>query len=180
MHHRRHHEAELVLTEGKGIALLHDELPLLRDRQREELSDHLEGFCIAHDRRLRVLLECLSDKCAVIRLHVVHDEIVKCTAIERRRHVLEELPRYSRIRGIEERGLLVPDHIGVIGHAAIQRENVLKQMQATILDTYINDIICNISNRIHGSLSFYRCFQHRIAEFKSDHRQNNNDYRFEI
>ena len=94
----------------------------------------------------------------MIRLHVVHDEIVECTAIERRRHVLEELPRYGLIRSIKKRGLLIPDHIGVIGHATIQRENVLKQMQATILDTYINDIICNISNRIHGSLSFYRCF----------------------
>ena len=166
MDHRSHHEAELVLTEGEGIALLHDELPLLRDCQREELRDHLEGFCIAHDRRLRVLLECLSDECAVIRLHVVHDEVVECTAIERRRHVLEELPRYGRIRGIEECGLLVPDHVSVIGHTAIQRENVFKQMQATILDTYINDIICNISNRIHGSLSFYLCFQHRIRRIQ--------------
>ena len=45
-------------------------------------------------------------------------------------------------------------------------ENVFKQMQATILDTYINEIICNISNRIHGSLSFYLCFQHRIRRIQ--------------
>ena len=83
----------------------------------------------------------------MIRLHVLHDQIIRLPALQRGGEIVEPLLAKVLVYGVHDGDLLVQDHIGIVGHAA--RHDVLpfKQVHFMIVNANIADIICNIHGK---------------------------------
>ena len=75
VNHRSHIERKLVRARGERVALL-DELHAPCGAGAEKLRDHHGRFVVAYDRRFRVAQQQLRKRGGVVRLHVVHDQII--------------------------------------------------------------------------------------------------------
>ncbi len=65
-----------MLAQLQGVALFHHKGVLVHV-EVVELADHLEGFGIAHNLQIGVVGQQHFDGGAVVRLHVVDDEVIQ-------------------------------------------------------------------------------------------------------
>ena len=137
-----------MFSEGELVPLLHQEPSLLR-KSIEKLLYHLEGLCIGYDECGGIPPEHLIDQGAVVRLHMVDDEIVELPPGEGVFHIFKVLAPDGLIATVEKRSLLIQDEIGIVAYAAVQRKEVLEEMKPPVLHADIDDVICYISGRMH-------------------------------
>ena len=110
MHHGRHDEGEAVLAAGEGVAL-GDDVVVERIGQLKELTEHGLDLCVANDGEVGVSERQLLDRCGVIRLHVRDHKVVKSSAAERVRNVLEKAAAHRLVDGVEQDGLFVQKQV---------------------------------------------------------------------
>ena len=149
VHHRRHHEDELVAAGGQLHALL-DGIAVLLGIKAEELLDDLRRSRGIDQLGLRIAHHHLADGGAVIRLHVVDDKVVELAPVERVGEILKELAGHGAVHRIKEHGLLVQQQIGVVRDAAWNRVHVLKQLNPSVARAEIHQIVVNVAHIVHA------------------------------
>ena len=80
----------------------------------------------------------------MVGLHVLDDQIIGSTSRERICDIAEPYVSESCVDTVHDRDLLVDDRIRIISHAV--RDGVLsfKEIDLTIIHTYVSDVICNV------------------------------------
>ena len=140
--HGREHEVQLVLAQIQHIAVLH--FQALSDLDvGEELGDHVKGLAVAHHHCLRVFLHKCLDGGGVVRLHVLHDQIIRRHIAQRQLDVLQPFFCLGLIDGIHDSDLVVDDRVGIVGHTF--RHDILpfEQIDIVIVGPDVNDRICD-------------------------------------
>ena len=125
------------MTSGQ-CTIVHGQLLHLRKRA-VELAEEGEGLGIAHHRGLRIFLQEAQDARGVVRLHVVHDQVIRLSVSEGGFHISEPLLRKIHVRRIHDRSLLVEDHIGIVGHSQGDLELALKEVDLMVVDAGIQN-----------------------------------------
>ena len=135
--HRREHESQGVSAQRKALAVLHDDAALLGDGLRaEELLHILEGLGVAHHLHLGVEGGEAGHIRAVVRLHVVDDEVGGLLPCQRLGDIRHPLVGSAGIHGVEDGGLLVPDDVRVVADAGGDRVLALKQIDGGIVHAH--------------------------------------------
>ena len=124
----------------QGVALAHQNAAvgdvagkeLVQDQGSRQGADHFG---------VRIANQHLGDGGAVVRLHVVHNEIVQVSPVQHRRQVLKELAGYRAVHRIDQHRLLIQDHVGVVRHAAGNGIHVLKQLDAPVAHADIDNVV---------------------------------------
>ena len=144
--HRGRHEMELVRTEVEHVALLHH-LARRRHGGTEELLHELERLDGGDDRRGRILREEAVDVRRVVRLHVLHHEVVGRAAGERRLDVGEPGVAEALIHRVHHGDLPVDDHVAVVGHAARDDVLSLEEVDVVVVHADVLDVVadCHIA-----------------------------------
>lgn len=70
-----------MLAEAVGVALGHEDGAAV-DVKGEVVADHVADLRVADDLRLGIAAHGLLERLGVVRLHVVHDDVVQRTAAE--------------------------------------------------------------------------------------------------
>ena len=138
MHHRRHIESQLVASRVKGIALLHLMQPLgdaMKTRQ------HAERLAIPDNLHARILLTQQTDATRMIRLHVIDNQVIQRTAVQRVRYFLQEDVRVTYIHRINQDGLLVDNQVRVVRNPIRQRPHILEQCLLAIVHAHVINLI---------------------------------------
>ena len=150
MHHGSQDEAEVVVTGRERIVLLDLHDLTLQVELSEELLNHRVGLCAAHNRSLRVTEQHFGKRSAVIRLHVIHYDVVERTAVQHSLDVFEEYPADCVIYGIEQDGLLVHNQVRIVGNAERNRVAVLKLSESTVAGSEIPERIAHLNCLMHN------------------------------
>ena len=84
----------------------------------------------------------------MIGLHVLHDQIIRLSAVQDFLQITEPLIGKFHVHSVHDSDLLVHDDIGIVCHA--ERDNILtfKQVDLMIIDADILDRICNLHKNI--------------------------------
>ena len=85
---------------------------------------------------------------------MVYDEVVKLSPVKHCRQVLEELPRYGTVYGVDEGCFLVKQNVRVVGHAARDRVNVLEELNAPVAHSDVDDVLRNVPAAAYSSKLF--------------------------
>ena len=89
----------------------------------------------------------------MIGLHVVHNEVVRLTAIQRLANVGKPLVAEVLVNGIHHGDLLVEDHIRIVGNAVGHGVQALEQVNLMVVDANIEDAVGDV----HGTHSSLEC-----------------------
>ena len=132
VNHRRHGEGEGVRAGGQRVALL-DDVGAASHIHVEELADHRAGLGGADHRGLRIAAQHVAQRGAMVGLHVVHDHVIQRTAVQHGGQVLLELIGHGVVHRVQQHGLFVQQHVGVVGDAARNGIHVLEQRQSAVV-----------------------------------------------
>ena len=120
----------------------------------EKLADHGGRLRVAHEARLRIAAQRLLERGAVVRLHVVDDQIVEFPAAQRVRQVFKKLARDGGVHGVEQRGLFIQQQVGVVGNAARDGEHVLEQGEPAVVCADPEQVVLQLARAVHRVRSF--------------------------
>ena len=135
--HRCEHESQGVGAQRKALAVLHDDAALLGDGLcAEELLHILEGLGVAHHLHLGVEGGETGHIRAVVRLHVVDNEVGGLLPCQCLGDVCQPLVGSAVVHGVEDGGLLVPDDVRVVADAGGDRVLALKQIDGGIVHAH--------------------------------------------
>ena len=138
--HRRHDKGQRMPADVQGVAFPNQNAAvgniagkkLVQDQRGRQRADHL-GVRIAHQH--------LGNGGAVVRLHVVHNEIVQISPVQHRREVFKELTGHRAVHRVHQNRLFVQDHIGVVRHAAWDGIHVLKQLDTAVAHADVGNVV---------------------------------------
>ncbi len=140
VHHGRAHEAQLMPPQIQLRPVCHGH-PLHLSPQREELVHHLKGRGGSHHLGLRILFQEKGDTGRVIRLHMLHHQVIRPAPSQGCLHVPQPQGAKPRVHGIHHRDPLVQYHIGIVGHPARHLILPLEQIHLVIVHAYIQNIV---------------------------------------
>ena len=153
VHHRGHDEGKGVSAGRERVHLL-DELHAAVQIEREEVLHHRARLGVADDGYFRVTQDKLADGRGVVRLHMLHDEVVELPAREHMVDVFKEQAADRLIHSVDQDGLLVQQQIGVVAHAVRERVGVFKQIQPPLARADPVEILGHFLDTVHKSDSF--------------------------
>ena len=125
------------------VAVLDDQL-LHGGIKIKELSHEGKGLGVSDYSRVGIDIEEIEDICGVVRLHMLHDQVIGLTAAQNFAEFSEPLICKFYIHGIHDGDLLVHDDVGIVGHAVGDYILALKQIDDMIVDTDVLDRICDL------------------------------------
>ena len=126
------------MSQRERIALLHlEDVALVA--HAIIAAEHVEGLLVTHDYSLGIILLDESDAAAVVRLHVVHDDIVNLTVADDAADVVEELREEVHLHGVDKCNLVVKDYVRVVAHAVRQRPETLEESLVAVVDANVMD-----------------------------------------
>ena len=132
VHHGGLNEGEGVRAHREGVALSCGDDAVGDVDALEELADHGLGERRGHQGALGIAREDLRHAGGMVGLHVVDDEVVEGATVEHSLDVLEVLADDGAVDRVDEDGLLVKQQVGVVGHAVVERVDVLEQGKALV------------------------------------------------
>ena len=126
-----------MFTQGQGISFFYRQS--VEASAGLELAQELYGFGAGYNLDGGILIGHLADEGRMIRLHVMHHQIVGRTAIQSLLKVLQPLLSFPAVGRIKNGHFLILDQIRVIGHAL--RHNILafKEVQIQVVHPDIED-----------------------------------------
>ena len=143
MHHRRGDEAQHMAAQGEGIALLDDAAAALKALAEERLH-HGKGLGGGDDDGIRVSRGEGQDAARVIRLHMLHDEIVRRAAVQRLFQIGKPSLRKMLVHAVHDGNLFIHDGVGIIGHAVRHSILPLEQVDFVVIDADVENIVHGI------------------------------------
>ena len=137
MHHGGKHKGEGVGTKAQALAVLHYHAALRGNGIcAKELLHILEGLGVAHHLHLGVEGGEAGHIRAVVRLHVVDDEVGGLLPCQCLGDVCQPLVGSAVVHGVEDGDLLVPDDVRVVADAGGDRVLALKQIDGGIVHAH--------------------------------------------
>ena len=131
-----------VPAQAQGVPLPYHH-PAVRIVGAEEIHHHVKGFCGGDDDRFRVELHEIGDVGGMVRLHMLHHQIIRLPAPQNGLNVIQPLVGKVLVHGVHDGDLVVQDHIGIVSHAVGHPVLPLKQVHLVVVHAYITDIIGN-------------------------------------
>ena len=148
MHHGGHNEMQRVAAGGQLVPLCHDQCTI-RCIQAIELPEHPQRLGTAHNLGVRVPAQHLVNQRAVIRLHMLYNQIIQLAPAERMGNILKELAADGIVHRVKQHGLFVQQHIAVVRHPARDGKQIFKPAQAAITAANIDKILFDLSGTVH-------------------------------
>ena len=106
------------------------------------VDHHAEGAHAGHDLGLRIALHKGSDASGVIGLHVMDNQVVGRTPIERGLEVAEPLVNKTSVNRIGDSDLFAQDNVAVVCHTVLGHIVLaLEQVNVVIVDANVADIL---------------------------------------
>ena len=136
-------EIQYMRAQLELVAVLDDQL-LHGGIKVKELSHEGKGLGVSDYSRVGIDIEEIEDICGVVRLHMLHDQVIGLTAAQDFAELSEPLICKFYIHGIHDGDLLVHDDVGIVGHAVGDYILALKQIDDMIVDTDVLDRICDL------------------------------------
>ena len=149
VYHGRHMEGKGMPSRAERIAFGNGNCAIVHGRA-EKLREHDVGFAVAHDFDGGVAQNQLLDAGAVVRLHVVDNEVVEAAPGQRMGEIFVKLAADRTIHRVHQDGLFVQHQIGIVRNAVVQREHVFKQAEPPVRRADINGIPGDLSLAVHG------------------------------
>ena len=146
--HRGHDEGEGMPAGRERVHFL-DKLQTAVDVKREEVLHHRARLGVADDGQLRVAQDELTDGRGVVRLHMLHDEVIELPPAQHMVDVLKEQAADGLIDGVDQHGFFVQQQVGVIADAVGQRIGILKQVQPPLTRADPIEIFGHFPDTIH-------------------------------
>src|SRR5699024_8147343 len=113
--HRRKDKVEGVGAQFQGAAVGGGQAAAGQVQPFKEIAHHGQGLGGGHDGGFRVSGQEGGDAGAVVRLHVVDNQVVGLAAVQHGGQVGEPFLGEVDVHGVQHGHLLVQDHIGVVG-----------------------------------------------------------------
>ena len=98
----------------------------------EKLIQQGDGLLVAHDNGVLPAGKHRPQRSAVIRLHVLDDNIVQIGSVQRLGSCRQECIGYRSVHRVKQDILLIPEQVGVIGHPLRYRVCALKQCKTPV------------------------------------------------
>ena len=92
----------------------------------EELLEHFDRLRRSDDLRLGMCLCERQKRTAVIRLHVIDDDVIKRTTLQKIRNVIHENVPACIVDPIQNAGLFIVDQVAIIGNPLRERYQIIK------------------------------------------------------
>ena len=151
--HGGHIEAQSVAAQGKGVALCHGDAAL-GTVSAEELLHHDEGLAGGDDGGLGIEPEEIGNVGRMVRLHVLHDQIVRLSAAEDGLQIVQPFVGETGVHRVHDGDLLVQNDVGIVGHAVGHRVLTLEQVHLMVVYTDIKNVVGNAHWLIPPKLFF--------------------------
>ena len=142
VYHGGRQEGEGVAAQRQRVALAHHQAAV-GVVAAVELLHHPERRLRGHHHGGGVGVHKAHDVGAVIRLHVLHHQIVRRAALQRRRQAVHPLLAEMGVHRVHHGDLLVQNDVGVVGHAQRHVVLPLKQCHLMVVDADIPDIVAD-------------------------------------
>ena len=137
------HKLQGVPAQSQGFPIGYFFFAALQ-RQCIKILQHGEGARIGNHCCLRIFAHKCGNACRMVRLHVLHDQIVRCAALQSSLQVLQPLLYKVSVYGIHNRNLIVQDHIRIVRHALGHNVLALKKIDFVIVYTNIPNVFCDL------------------------------------
>ena len=151
--HGGHVEAQGVAAQGKSVALCHGDAAL-GTVGAEELLHHDEGLAGGDDGGLRIEPEEIGNVGRMVRLHVLHDQIVRPSAAENGFQIVQPFVGETGVHRVHDGDLLVQNDVGIVGHAVGHRVLALEQVHLMVVYADIKNVVGNAHWLIPPKLFF--------------------------
>ena len=142
MDHGGGDEVQGVMAQGQSVAFLDDDAAV-SIVCAEELLHHDKGLGGRYNFSGGVCLGKGIDGTGVVRLHVLDNQVVRCTITQCGGDLGDPLVSKVGVNGVHHNGLVVHDQIGVVGHAVRDAILAFKEIHCVIIDTKVNNIFCD-------------------------------------
>ena len=86
----------------------------------------------------------------MIRLHVLHDQIIRLSFAKHLTNMLKPLAGKVPVHAVHHRDLLIDDRVGIVGHAVWHGILPLKQVDFMVVHTDVPNVVCNV-HLLHSS-----------------------------
>ena len=126
--------------------------PSLTPRAAAVVFEHAVYLLIADNGGFGMAQEHFGERRGMVGLHVMDDDVVERSAPQNVLHVLEELFGDGVIDGIEEHRLFVEKEIGIVGSAARDGIDVLKEGEPPIARADVEKIFKDSHGIVHDIL----------------------------
>ena len=153
MYHGRREETQAVGTQLEDVAFLDNLRASLEFYPFEKLSEHLDGLGARNKRNLRISVKYPCDEGGMVRLHVVHDQVVRLAAAKGLGQVGLPLLFHAHVRSVHNGDPVVKDHIGIVGHSFGYDILALEEIEVEVVDSDILD--CAVEGDCH--LAWFLC-----------------------
>ena len=141
-------EGDLVAAEGEGVPLLHLDAAVAFQMEAELPHQH-EGLFGGDDLHLGVPQQDLLNGGAVIRLHVVDDQVIQGPVPQQVLDVFQQLAAGGPVHRVKQDGFLVQQQIGVVADALGDGVDILEQGQAVVVGAHPVEIVGDHSHTMH-------------------------------
>ena len=122
----------------EGIALLHH-LYACGVEMLEELRQILCSLCRAYDAERGIAFEDRLDGTRMVGLEMVEYKVIRCAALKRVLNLCQPFSPASGVDGIEEDGLVVEEHVGIVAHSGGSFVLALKKREVCIVASDVPD-----------------------------------------
>ena len=165
--HRRGHKMQGVPPGAEGVPLLHHADAALVPGAKE-LGQHIPGGGGAHHGGLRVPGQQVPDVSGVVRLHVLHHQIVQSPASQPVGHVFQKAAAHGGVGGVEQHRFPVHQQIAVEGYAPGHVIDALEHSQAAAVGPHPGVIVIDLSCAEHQKtpLSLFYPFYYSLFPAK--------------
>ena len=151
--HRSRNKGQGVLAQLQGRTFANHD-PAIRIIVAEELLHHLEGLDRGDDSGLRIDLQEIGNVGGVVRLHMLHHQVVRFPVLQYILDVVQPFMGEISVHRVHNGNFVIHDDIGIIRHAIGNVILSLKKVHLMIVDTDIADILGNS----HTQFSLYMYF----------------------
>ncbi len=151
MHHGGEEEFQLAVAEAEGITIFDLHEPAVIFNVVEAL-DHSDGLGVADNAYVWICTHHLGNRAAVVRLHMIYDQIVNRASGGYRADVAQELAHLVDAYGIDKSELLASIHyIGIVTHAIGKRPKSFEKGCDTVVDPGVIYSVCDLFE-IHSEI----------------------------
>ena len=148
MDHGGHDEGEAVAAGVQRVALL-DQHRAGGEIHAQKLLHHGLDLGVADDLGLGIALQQQLLGGGVVRLHVLHHQVVQLAAVQGMGHILQKYAVHGLVHRVEEDGLLVEKQVRVIGNAVGHAVDALEAGKPPVVGADPDQILGHFSRAVH-------------------------------
>ena len=119
------------------------------DVEREEVLDHCQRLFVADDLHIRMAQDQILHQRAVVRLHVVDDQIVERASVQHVLDIFKEDAAHGAVGSVQQDSLFIEQQVGVVAHAARDGIDVFKERQTPVACADPVEILGHFFDTIH-------------------------------